>query len=128
MKFCIGSITSWRKRLIGCLVSGTHPQPSGWCKTACPWSWGDSASWNDALPSFEHPSISEGCPCLEVGSWGPGHVVLLGIHKKRISFQIHRKKMLDWSGFGLPKQHFPLALPMPMAMVSRAHSLLLPVL
>lgn len=54
---------------------------------------------------------------------GPDHAVLLGIHKKRISFQIHKKRALDWSRLGLLQQHFPLALPMPTAMVSRAHSL-----
>ena len=128
MKFCIGSIASWRKRLIGCLVSGTHPNPLAGVKLLVL-----GAGETVLLGMILCQASSIHLFLKAVHTWrsvpgGPDYAVLLGIHKKRISFQIHKKKTLDWSRFGLPKQHFPLALPMPMAMVSPAHSLLLPVL
>lgn len=49
---------------------------------------------------------------------GPGHASLL-----RVGFQIHNERGLDWNGAGLLRQRVPWALAMPVAVVSRAHSL-----
>lgn len=117
MKFCIGKHYIMEKRLIGCLSLGPTRCPSG-CKTACPWA-GETVplEWCSAKPST-HLFLKA------VHAWRsvPGGLAMLSssesTRKGSLSRSI-RKRCWDWSRFGLPKQHFPLALPMPMAMVSR---------